>query len=51
MALTNIRERLSLYYDLEARLETRETTLPDGRREYHVQVFLPCRTATRLKEE
>ena len=51
MALTNIRERLSLYYDLEARLETRENTLPDGRREYHVQVFLPCRTATRLKEE
>ena len=51
MALTNIRERLSLYYDLEARLETRETTLSDGRREYHVQVSLPCRTAARLKEK
>ncbi|MDR2613771.1 MAG: histidine kinase [Candidatus Accumulibacter sp.] len=43
MALANIRERLSLYYDLEARLETRETTRPDGSREYRVDIVLPCR--------
>jgi two-component system sensor histidine kinase AlgZ len=43
MALANIRERLSLYYDLEARLETRETTLPGGAREYRVDIVLPCR--------
>lgn len=43
MALANIRERLSLYYDLEARLETREETLPDGSREYLVSIVLPCR--------
>lgn len=28
MALANIRERLALYYDLEARLETREVASP-----------------------
>ena len=44
MALSNIRERLDLYYDLEARLETRQDTLPDGRCEYRVQIFLPCRS-------
>jgi two-component system sensor histidine kinase AlgZ len=43
MALANIRERLSLYYDLEARLETREETLPGGTREYRVSIVLPCR--------
>ncbi|MDR2787058.1 MAG: histidine kinase [Candidatus Accumulibacter sp.] len=43
MALSNIRERLSLYYDLEARLETREETLPGGAREYRVLIVLPCR--------
>ena len=43
MALANIRERLALYYDLEARLETREETLPDGSREYRVFIVLPCR--------
>lgn len=44
MALGNIRERLSLYYDLEARLETQQETLPDGCCEYHVQIVLPCRS-------
>jgi two-component system sensor histidine kinase AlgZ len=44
MALANIRERLSLYYDFEARLETREEALPDGSREYRVSIVLPCRT-------
>lgn len=43
MALSNIRERLALYYDLEARLETREETLPDGSRAYRVFIVLPCR--------
>jgi len=45
MALANIRERLTLYYDLEARLETREEVLPDGSREYRVLIVLPCRSA------
>ena len=44
MALANIRERLALYYDLEARLETNEVTLPDGLREYRVHIALPCRS-------
>ena len=43
MALANIRERLTLYYDLEARLETSEATLDNGRREYRVHIVLPCR--------
>jgi two-component system sensor histidine kinase AlgZ len=43
MALANIRERLALYYDLEARLETTEKILPDGSREYRVLIVLPCR--------
>jgi two-component system sensor histidine kinase AlgZ len=43
MALDNIRERLALYYDLEARLETGEVLLADGRREYRVHIVLPCR--------
>lgn len=43
MALANIRERLALFYDLEARLETGEVVGPDGRREYHVHIVLPCR--------
>ena len=42
MALANIRERLALYYDLEARLETNEVTLENGRREYRVRIVLPC---------
>ncbi|HRF71831.1 MAG TPA: histidine kinase [Accumulibacter sp.] len=42
MALDNIRERLALYYDLEARLETGEVRLADGRREYRVRIVLPC---------
>lgn len=43
MALDNIRERLALYYDLEARLETGAVTLADGRHEYRVRIVLPCR--------
>ena len=43
MALENIGERLSLYYDLEARLETGEVVLADGAREYRVHIVLPCR--------
>ncbi len=38
MALANIRERLALYYDLEARLEWGET---EGR--YRVRILLPLR--------
>ena len=45
MALANIRERLALYYDLEARLETKEVVLPDGQRQYQVHIVLPCRRA------
>jgi len=45
MALANIRERLALYYDLEARLETQEVTQANGQREYHVRIVLPCRSA------
>lgn len=43
MALANIRERLTLYYDLEARLEAGEAVSPDGAREYQVHITLPCR--------
>ena len=43
MALANIRERLALYYDLEARLETKEVILPNGLRQYQVHIVLPCR--------
>lgn len=43
MALANIRERLALHYDLEARLETGELALPAGGREYRVHIVLPCR--------
>ncbi|HLO63562.1 MAG TPA: histidine kinase [Azonexus sp.] len=42
MALTNIRERLALYYDLEARLET---VIEDSR--YEVRITLPCPQKTR----
>nr|WP_291992622.1 histidine kinase [Candidatus Accumulibacter sp. ACC003] len=42
MALDNIRERLALYYDLEARLETGEVRLANGQREYRVHIVLPC---------
>ena len=44
MALANIRERLALHYDLEARLETTEVTLADGSREFRVHIVLPCRS-------
>jgi two-component system sensor histidine kinase AlgZ len=43
MALANIRERLMLHYDLEARLEAGEVTLADGARQYRVHIVLPCR--------
>lgn len=42
IALANIRERLALYYDLEARLEIATS---DNR--YEVRIVLPCRTRTR----
>ena len=45
MALANIRERLALFYDLEARLETRSVELPDGASEYRVHISLPCRSS------
>lgn len=44
MAMANIRERLALYYDLEARLDTKEVKLDNGSREYHVHIVLPCRS-------
>ena len=44
MALANIRERLALFYDLEARLETRSVELPGGACEYRVHISLPCRS-------
>ncbi len=37
IALENIRERLSLYYDLESRLE-----IATGPNEYEVRIILPC---------
>jgi hypothetical protein len=37
IALANIRERLALYYDLEARLETEA-----GAHTYEVRIILPC---------
>ena len=43
MALDNIRERLALYYDLEARLDTGAVLLADGQHEYRVHIVLPCR--------
>lgn len=45
MALANIRERLALYYDLEARLETQEAVLENGQHQYRVHIVLPCRRA------
>jgi len=48
MALANIRERLALHYDLEARLEAGELALPDARREYRVHIVLPCRAARQI---
>lgn len=49
MALANIRERLALHYDLEARLDAGEVVFPDGRREYRVHIVLPCRISRSLK--
>ncbi|MDE2439791.1 MAG: sensor histidine kinase [Betaproteobacteria bacterium] len=42
MALTNIHERLALYYDLEARLET---VIEDSH--YEVRIILPCQQKAR----
>lgn len=42
MALANIRERLALYYDLEARLETEA-----GDNSYEVRIVLPCQRKIR----
>ena len=42
MALDNIRERLNLHFDLEARLETKEAINENGVHEYHVHITLPC---------
>jgi len=38
MAVANIRERLALYYDLEARLD-----IEAGADIYEVRITLPCR--------
>ncbi len=38
MAVANIRDRLALYYDLEARLE-----IEVGEQSYEVRIILPCR--------
>lgn len=43
MALANIRERLALSYDLEARLDIEQTAA-----EYLVRITLPCRTRNPL---
>ena len=43
MALANIRERLALYYDLEAHLDAKEVVLENGQRQYQVHIVLPCR--------
>ena len=42
IALANIRERLALYYDLEARLEA-----DIGDHSYEVRIILPCRQKPR----
>jgi len=42
IAVANIRERLALYYDLEARLE-----IDAGEKNYEVRIILPCRTTSR----
>jgi len=42
MALENIRERLALFFDAEARIETR---ISDGR--YRVEIEIPYRVASR----
>ena len=42
IAVANIRERLALYYDLEARLE-----IAAGKKTYEVRIILPCRMPNR----
>lgn len=51
MALNNIRERLALYYDLEARLDAGESCSAEGGKEYRVHIVLPCRTFARRTEK
>lgn len=51
MALNNIRERLALHYDLEARLDAGEFALADGQREYRVHIVLPCRMSRRISKD
>ena len=46
VALNNIRERLALYYDLEARMEAREVVRSNGAHEYQVYIVLPCRESS-----
>ena len=41
IAVANIRERLALYYDLEARLE-----IDAGKKIYEVRIILPCRNTS-----
>ena len=48
MALANIRERLALHYDPEARLDAGEVALADGLREYRVHIVLPCRNLQKI---
>jgi two-component system sensor histidine kinase AlgZ len=42
IAVANIRERLALYYDLEARLE-----IDAGKQTFEVRIILPCRKTSR----
>ncbi|WP_091939215.1 sensor histidine kinase [Propionivibrio dicarboxylicus] len=43
MAIANIRERLDLFYDLEARLDARQETLPEGGCQFCVRIAIPLR--------
>lgn len=43
MAIANIRERLDLFYDLEARLDAQQETLPDGSSRFCVRIAIPLR--------
>jgi len=43
MAIANIRERLDLFYDLEARLDVKQEVLPDGGGLFCVRIAIPLR--------
>lgn len=43
MAIANIRERLDLFYDLEARLDARQEALPGGGGQFCVRIAIPLR--------